>query len=236
MSTALGKFSAERHDCISGKAPYYRQNVLYVPEDLTVADSRREHLVETALRLFYTHGFHATGIDRILSEAGVAKMTLYKHFRSKDELILATLRRRDELFRNWLMGAMEQAGGDPRERMLAMFDALDDWFHGRALSTLGFHGCAFIKAAGEFDDPDHAVHRACAEHKRLIVDYLTGLATTAGAAEPKTLAEQLALLKEGAIVTAQVRGMANAAEQARPIARAMIDAACGASSHDRGAV
>ena len=195
-----------------------------------MADSRREHLVETALRLFYTHGFHATGIDKILAEAGVAKMTLYKHFRSKDELILAALRRRDELFRNWLMGAMEQAGSDPHARMLAMFDALDDWFNGRALSALGFHGCAFIKAAGEFDDPDHAVHRASAEHKRMIVDYLAGLAVAAGAAEPKALAEQLALLKEGAIVTAQVRGMRQAAGSAKVVARVVIDAACGAGT------
>jgi AcrR family transcriptional regulator len=194
-----------------------------------VADSRREHLVETALRLFYTHGFHATGIDKILAEAGVAKMTLYKHFRSKDELILAALRRRDELFRNWLMGAMEHAASDPRERLLAMFEALDDWFNERALGTLGFHGCAFIKASSEFDDADHPVHRACAEHKRMIVDYLTGLAAAAGAADPAALAEQLALLKEGAIVTAQVRGATNAAQQAKFIAQTMVDAACGAS-------
>jgi AcrR family transcriptional regulator len=197
-------------------------------EGKLAGDSRREHLVETALRLFYTHGFHATGIDRILAEAGVAKMTLYKHFRSKDELILAALRRRDELFRNWLMGAMEHASSNPRERLLAMFDALDDWFHGRALGALGFHGCAFIKASGEFDDANHAVHRACAEHKRMIVDYLAGIAASAGAADPAALAEQLALLKEGAIVTAQVRGTSGAALQAKLIARTMIDAACGA--------
>lgn len=191
-------------------------------------DSRREHLIEVALRLFYTRGYHATGIDKILAEAGVAKMTLYKHFRSKDELILAALRRRDEVFRNWLMGAMDQASSDPRARLLAMFDALDDWFNGRALAALGFHGCAFIKAAGEFDDPDHPVHRACAEHKRMIVDYLAGLAKTAGASEPEALAEQLALLKEGAIITAQMRGLTDAAQQAKRVARTVIDAACGA--------
>ena len=71
--------------------------------------SRRDELVDTALRLFYTRGFNATGIDKILAEAGVAKMTLYKHFRSKEELILAALNRRDEQFRNWLMGEMEKA-------------------------------------------------------------------------------------------------------------------------------
>ncbi|MGA0601464.1 TetR/AcrR family transcriptional regulator [Caulobacter sp. KR2-114] len=191
------------------------------------APSRRDDLVETALRLFYTEGFHATGIDRILAEAGVAKMTLYKHFRSKDELVLAALRRRDEVFRNWLMAAMERAAPDPRGRLLAMFDALDDWFNGRAMAALGFHGCAFIKAAAEFDAADHPAHRASAEHKRLIVDYLKTLAAQAGAADPDALAEQLALLKEGAIVSAQVRGLTDAALKARPVAAMLIDAACG---------
>jgi len=188
--------------------------------------SPRERLVETALRLFYTQGFHATGIDKVLAEAGVAKMTLYKHFRSKDELILAAIERRDQQFRAWLTAAMDQPGREPQEQLLAMFDALDDWFKGRAMEALGFHGCAFIKAAGEFDDPHHPVHRAAAEHKRLIVGHLVDLARAAGAARPEELAEQLAMLKEGAIVTAQVRGQSDAAQRAKEIARVMIAAAC----------
>jgi AcrR family transcriptional regulator len=190
-----------------------------------MVEPRSEHLVNVALRLFYTRGFHATGIDKILDEAGVAKMTLYKHFRSKDQLILAALKKRDEVFREWLTTAMEQAGKDPKVKMLAMFDALDDWFHGRALGALGFHGCAFIKAAGEFDSRDHPAHIASAEHKQSIVDYLAGLATAAGAREPEKLAEQLALLKEGAIVTAQIRGVDDTARQAKQIAKQIIDAA-----------
>ena len=193
------------------------------------APPRRDELVETALRLFYTHGIHATGIDRILAEAGVAKMTLYKYFRSKDELVLAALRRRDELFRNWLMGAMERASSNPRERLIAMFDALDEWFHERAMNTFGFHGCAFVNAAGEYTDPEDPVHRACAEHKRLIVEYLRKLAAEAGAEDPNALAEQLALVKEGAIVTAHVRNMPDAAQQAKVVARSLIEAACGPS-------
>lgn len=187
--------------------------------------SRRDELIDTALRLFYTQGYHATGIDRILAESGVAKMTLYKHFRSKDELILAALRRRDEQFRNWLMGAMEQASRHPRERLLAMFDALEDWFRGRAFKGLGFAGCAFIKAAGEFGDQDNPINRAAAEHKRLILEYIERLCAQAGAAEPRALAEQLALLKEGAIVTAQVRGMPEAAQVAKQVAATLLDAA-----------
>ncbi len=120
---------------------------------------------------------------------------------------------------------MEQAGEYPKAKMLAMFDALDDWFHGRALGALAFHGCAFIKAAGEFDSRDHPAHIAAAEHKQLIVDYLAGPAAAAGAREPEKLAEQLALLKEGAIVTAQIRGIDDAARQAKQIAKQIIDAA-----------
>ena len=187
--------------------------------------SRRDDLVDTALKLFYAGGFNATGIDKILAESGVAKMTLYKHFRSKDELILAVLHRRDEQFRNWLMGEMEKAAPDPHGRLLAMFDALGVWFSGRAFKGMGFYGCAFINAAGEFGDHTHPAHRAAAEHKRSIVDYLERLCSEAGAPEPRHLAEQLALLKEGAIATAHVRGMPEAAQIAKDMAARMIEAA-----------
>ncbi|MAU51640.1 MAG: TetR family transcriptional regulator [Roseovarius sp.] len=194
-----------------------------------MSKSRRDDLVETALKLFYSGGFNATGIDRILAESGVAKMTLYKHFRSKDELILAVLHRRDEQFRNWLMAEMEKAAPGPRGRLLAMFDALEAWFEGRAFKGMGFRGCAFINAAGEFGDHTHPAHRAAAEHKRRIVDYLERLCAEAGAADPARLAEELALLKEGAIATAHVRGMPEAARLARDMARRMIDESCATS-------
>lgn len=190
-----------------------------------MAKSRRDDLVETALKLFYAGGFNATGIDKILEESGVAKMTLYNHFRSKDELILAVLHRRDEQFRNWLMGEMEKASAEPRARLLAMFDALEIWFEGRAFRGMGFHGCAFINVSGEFSDQSHPAHRVAAEHKRSILDYLERLCASTGAPDPAKLAEQLALLKEGAIATAHVRGMPGAAQIAREMAARMIDAA-----------
>ncbi|MEQ8901748.1 MAG: TetR/AcrR family transcriptional regulator [Roseovarius sp.] len=192
--------------------------------------SRRDDLVDSALKLFYAGGFNATGIDKILAESGVAKMTLYKHFRSKDELILAVLHRRDEQFRNWLMGEMEKAAPDPRGRLLAMFDALETWFEGRAFKGLGFHGCAFINAAGEFGDHAHPAHRAAAEHKRSILDYLERLCSEAGASAPRHLAEQLALLKEGAIATAHVRGMPEAAQVAKEMAAGIIQMALAKAS------
>ncbi|WP_425100232.1 TetR/AcrR family transcriptional regulator [Tropicibacter sp. S64] len=189
-----------------------------------MAPSRRDHLVETALKLFYRNGFNATGIDTILAESGVAKMTLYKHFRSKDELILAALTLRDERFRNWLMTEMEKASTDPEERLLAMFDALETWFRGKAFPGLGFSGCAFINAAGEFSDPSHPAHRLAAEHKTRVVEYLTKLCKEAGLRGPAELAEKLALLKEGAIATAHVRSMPEAAGLAREMAVTLIAA------------
>nr|WP_246594418.1 TetR family transcriptional regulator [Mameliella sediminis] len=182
-------------------------------------------MVETALKLFYRHGFNATGIDRILAESGVAKMTLYKHFRSKDELILAALQLRDERFRNWLMSEMEKASADPEQRLLAMFDALEIWFLGKAFKDMGFSGCAFINAAGEFAAQDHPAHRLSSEHKQRIVDYLEKTCQEAGLPDPAQMAERLALLKEGAIVTAHVRNMPEAAHQAREMARILIAAA-----------
>ena len=106
-----------------------------------MASTKRENLIETARRLFYRDGFHRTGIDAILAEAGVAKMTLYKHFKSKDELILATLRLRDERFRNSFMKAVEQRAEKPADRLLAVFDVLEEWFR-----TDEFCGCLFINA------------------------------------------------------------------------------------------
>ena len=179
--------------------------------------ARRDHLVDTALRLFCQHGFHATGIDRILAESGVAKMTLYKHFKSKDELILAVLRRRDEQFRNWFMRAVEQRAKTPRDRLLAIFDALDEWFTGK-----DFTGCTFINASAEFADHDDPIHAVAAEHKRLVLAYVRDLAAAAGAADPDTLARELALLVEGAIVLAHVTGQADTARQAQKAAKTIL--------------
>ncbi|KUF11312.1 TetR family transcriptional regulator [Pseudoponticoccus marisrubri] len=171
------------------------------------------------------NGFNATGIDRILAESGVAKMTLYKHFRSKDELILAALELRDQRFRTWLEAEIEQATDDPEARLLALFDALETWFRGEAFKELGFSGCAFINAASEFADQSHPAHQLSAEHKQRVVDYLERLCRDAGLSDPVGMAEQLALLKEGAIATAHVRNHPDAARRARQMAQTLIAAA-----------
>ena len=180
--------------------------------------SKREQIVDAALRLFYQHGFNATGVDRIITEAKVSKKTLYSHFKTKDELILATLRKRDELFRNNLMRETEKKAQSPRDRLLAVFDVMTDWFNEK-----GFSGCMFINAVAEFGPQDNPNHQLAAEHKRLVVDYIRGLADAAGADAPEALAHELNLLIEGAIVYAHVLGDKLAAERAREMGKTFIE-------------
>lgn len=186
-----------------------------------MAVSRREQLVETAMTVFNRDGFHAVGIDRILAEAGVAKMTLYNHFRSKDDLILAALRRRDEEFRHWFARAIESRTQDPVERLYLLFDVLGEWFE-----VVEFRGCMFINAAAEYADHTSPIHTAVAEHKRLVEGYIVSLTTAAGAQEPDRLARSLTLLMEGAIVVAHTTGDAAAvAADARLAAGCQIKSA-----------
>ncbi len=187
-----------------------------------MASGKRDHLVDTALEIFYRDGFHATGIDKIIEQAGVARMTLYNHFKSKDELILATLRRRDEKFRNWFMRAVERLGKTPQERLLSIFDDLENWFLGK-----GFSGCMFINASAEYAGADDPIHMAASEHKILVLKYIRELVTAAGAADPDELANELVLLMEGAIVMAYVVGDKKAAARAKVAANKLIQLSCG---------
>ena len=163
--------------------------------------SRRDDLIDAAMRVFYKHGFQATSLDDIQKEGGISRMTLYNHFKSKDELVVAAMRRRDEIFRNSLMKFVDAKAKSPREKLLAVFDFHEDWFTGNA-----FCGCMFINASAEFSAADSAPRRLAAEHKQEIVRYLRDLCEAAGFADPADIAEQLNILLEGAIVTARVVG------------------------------
>ena len=186
-----------------------------------MARNLRERLVDTALELFYKHGYRATGIDKILTVSGVSKMTLYKYFKSKDELILATLRRQDERLRNWLMKEIEQRGRTPHERILAIFDALAEWF-----SKPQYHGCPFINVTAEYSEVGDPIHAFAAEHKRLLTNYICRLAKEAKATDPDYLAQQLMLLVDGAIVSAKISHSGKAASNGRRIAEILLHEIC----------
>ena len=184
--------------------------------------SKREQLIQTGAKLFAKNGFHATGVDTIAEKAGVTKKTLYAHFRSKDELVLAALHHYDGLFRNEFMRRVEAAGRTPRARLLAVFDVAEHWF-----GQNNFYGCMFINAIGEYSESDTSIRQVCKEYKRLMKGYIRELCEQVGGPNPQKLAEEIALLFEGATVTAQVSQNPKIAQIAKRAAKTLIDRALG---------
>lgn len=183
-----------------------------------MATSKRDQLVHTAQALFAREGYHATGIDRILAESGVAKMTLYKHFRSKDELILAVLESRQQIALDLLASALQ--GLSPREALLRIFDGLHVWIHEQ-----DFCGCSFINAAAEFQSREHPIHQQAAAFKQAFAAFFREHLLALGVAEVEALTNQLQFLLEGALSMAHLQGPGEQALQAKAAARVLLDAA-----------
>jgi AcrR family transcriptional regulator len=182
-----------------------------------VARHAGERLLDTAERFFYAEGIRAVGIDRILAESGVGKASLYRHFATKDELVVAVLRRRDEAWRRWLRDAVAERDLPPAQRPLAVFDALAERFRGK-----DYRGCAFINTIVEVADPTSPAHAVANEHKRRLTGYLADLLADAGRADSRAMAARLVLLVDGAIVTSVRERSADAAEVARGIAAVLL--------------
>jgi AcrR family transcriptional regulator len=183
------------------------------------ATQGRERLLDVAIELFYRNGFNAVGLDRILAEAGVTKTTFYKHFESKDDLMVEAVRRRDAWESDaWGKAIHKIAGDDPREMLLTMFDVLDEWFN-----APDFGGCLFINTAAEFPNPNDPVHQAAAAYKKSKRDAWRDLAAKAGASDAETFADFYTMLVEGTLILRQVHGRNDAARVARTMARELVD-------------
>jgi AcrR family transcriptional regulator len=188
------------------------------------AISPKERLFQTAARLFYRHGYRAIGVDTIAAEAGIGKMTLYRHYPSKDDLILAFLRESDREFWEYFEQNTEGAP-TARGKLLAFFESLRDY----ALSPACF-GCPFINVATEYPEEDYPGHQVALEHKQSVRARFTELAEEAGAAQPEKLANALLLLMDGAYMAARMFGASpgNPAADVAEAARWIIDVQCGA--------
>jgi AcrR family transcriptional regulator len=187
----------------------------------------RDRLMHAATRLFCRNGITATGIDAIVAEAGTAKTTLYKIFKSKQDLVEAVLETEGVSWRAWFLKAIE-APATPRDKLDAIFPALKKWF-----GEDDYTGCVFINAVGEHPKDETRIRALTVQHKTFILKHITDLAGAAGAARPDALAHQLGLLMDGAIVAALVTrdpGVADAAGQA---AGALLDGACGPAKPKR---
>jgi AcrR family transcriptional regulator len=183
------------------------------------ARGARDRLIHKAIDLFYRHGFNAVGLDRVLDEVGVTKTTFYKHFESKDDLMVQALRQRDEWeMQSWNRAVKQIAGDDPRAQLLGLLDVLDLWFNDPM-----YGGCIFINAAAEFPDPNDPVHKVAAEHKRKARDGFRDLAQAAGAEDPETFADRYAMLFEGTLIMRHVYHRNDAARMAKTMAQKLLE-------------
>jgi AcrR family transcriptional regulator len=186
-------------------------------ERAKTTSAARQRILQTADRLFYQDGIRAVGIDRIIAEAGVAKMSLYHHFPSKDDLILAVLQYREEGVLAFFRSAMERHGKKVKSSLRAFFAALKDLFE-----SPGFRGCPFQNAAVELADPSHPGTEFVRGHKLRFSEFLRGLvAASVGKAAAK-VAPAVAILVEGAIITVMIQGNPDAADVARDAALKLV--------------
>jgi AcrR family transcriptional regulator len=189
-------------------------------EDLRPKTESAARILASASELFYRDGIRAVGVDSIASESGVTKMTLYKHFGSKDRLVAAYLHARDEKWRDWVLRYVGARAGGPVERIMAVFDALGDWIE----SQDGMRGCAFVNASVELADRGHPAQVVIEDQKLWMREYLGRLVEEAGTEEPDKLAGQLLMLVEGATITAVMRTATESIERAKEAAEALISA------------
>lgn len=179
----------------------------------------RERLLLAASKLFCRFGINAVGIDAVVAEAATAKATLYKTFGSKELLVEAVLEREGRIWRDWFIGALNAGTATPLQRLGRIFPLLGEWF-----AEERFYGCPFINAIGEHDKHEQRLRTITLSHKSAVLDRIGELARDAGASDPLTLAHQIGLLIDGAIVVAMITRDPNTALLAGDTAQQLISA------------
>jgi AcrR family transcriptional regulator len=177
----------------------------------------RERILEQAYELFSRRGIRDVGVDELIERAGVAKATLYRHFPSKDDLVLSFLERREQRWtREWVEAESERRGATPEEQLLAIFDLFGEWF-----ARQDFEGCSFINVLLELG-PRHPAGHASARHLENIRAVVRRRAEQAGLRDPVAFAHAWHILMKGSIVAA-AEGDTDAARRAKSVARLLID-------------
>jgi AcrR family transcriptional regulator len=177
----------------------------------------QEKLVTAATGLFLEHGFHGVGINRILAEAGVAKKTMYRHFPSKEDLIVAVLKAYSVATLSRFRKGVEAHGDNPEDGLMAFFDVARAWF-----AEDRFFGCLFVSAASEYSSEPAAIRAACQAHKNAVRSQMQDLCFQAGLADPFELGDKLFLLLEGATAMAHVSGDPSGAVLAKSSAGVLV--------------
>lgn len=177
----------------------------------------RDRILEASYELFSRRGIRAVGVDELIERAGVAKASLYRHFPSKDDLVVAFLERREQRWTNgWVEREARRRGSGPEDQLLAIFEAFDEWFRRE-----DFEACSFINVLLELG-PRHPAGSASVRHLENIRSIVRGLAEQAGLRDPVAFAHSWHILMKGSIIAA-AEGDVDAAQRARSMARLLID-------------
>lgn len=178
----------------------------------------KNKILMVASDLFQTRGINSTGVDAIVAVAGTTKMTLYKYFTSKENLILEVLEQGHQDFQSWLHEKL--SAKKPSEKLQKLFECIEEW-----VSSPSFRGMGFIKASAEFPNEESPIHQLSSEQSRQFRQYISNLATDANIQDADGLALQLSLLFEGAVQAEQMKRGSGAMKYARKAAKILIDGA-----------
>jgi AcrR family transcriptional regulator len=183
------------------------------------SSAARQQILEIASQLFYQKGTQNVGINEVIAQSGVAKRTLYRHFPSKDDLILEVMQHRANQWTTWFEEAVNSKGGTAKERLLATFDVLQTWY-----SEPHFRGCPFINVVLEIADASHPAHQVSVQLREKIRTYIMQLASEAGVSDPIAFSQQYLLLIGGASLMATIEGNSTGAQFAKHTLEVLIAA------------
>lgn len=199
----------------------YGDNFVYL-NGMNSNSNPRQKILETASELFYQKGIQNVGINEIIATAGVAKKTLYRYFVSKEELIEEVMKHRAREWLHWFEVAVRDSGNTPKEKLLATFDVLRDWY-----ASPNFRGCPFINAVLEIADASHPAHSVSVGVRESIRLHIKQLAEQAGVKDSESFSQQYLLLIGGASLMATIEGIPGGANHAQKVLSTLIDSSVG---------
>jgi AcrR family transcriptional regulator len=182
--------------------------------------SLKDKILDVSTDLFQTRGINSTGVDTIVAVAGTTKMTLYKYYRSKEDLVLEVLKKSQSDFQGWLDEKLNANSKKPSDKIQQLFDFIEEW-----ITSPSFLGVAFIKASAEFPNEENPIHQLSSKQSREFRQYINQLASEANIKDAEGLALQLSLLFEGAVQAEQMKRGSGAIKYAKKAAKILIDGA-----------
>lgn len=184
----------------------------------TVSKNLHQHILTTACELFYRKGIQYVGINEVIATSNVAKRTFYKYFPSKNQLILEVMNYQYDQWLNWFTEAVATRGTTPKEKLLAIFDVLEEWY-----ASHSFRGCPFLNTVFELADAEHPAHQVSVRLRQAIRIYIVQLAKEAGLRNPEAFSQQYLLLIGGASLMATIENNSQEAQYARQVISVLIN-------------